>query len=149
MKVILLEDIKGVGKKDQIIDANDVYAKNFLFPKNLAVEANKNNLAKLKNLKKIEEDKKQKEFEDAQKKAADLEKLNVEISVKLGNNGKLFGTVTNKEIAQHLKSDHNIDIDKKKIILTDPIKALGAAQVEVKLHPKVMAKVKVLIKELK
>lgn len=149
MKVILLEDIKGVGKKDQIIDANDGYAKNFLFPKNLAVEANKNNLAKLKNLKKIEEDKKQKEFEDAQKKAAELEKLNVEISVKLGNNGKLFGTVTNKEIAQHLKSDHNIDIDKKKIILTDPIKALGAAQVEVKLHPKVMAKVKVLIKELK
>lgn len=149
MKVILLQDIKGVGKKNQIINANDGYAKNFLFPKNLAVEADKNNLSKLNNQQKIEEQKKQEELQQAQNLASQLEKLNVQISVKLGENGKLFGSVTNKEIAHYLQENFNIKIDKKKIVLSEPIKTLGEKQVEIKLHPKVTSKIKVTIKELK
>lgn len=149
MKVILLQDIKGVGKKNQIINANDGYAKNFLFPKNLAVEADKNNLSKLNNQQKIEEQKKQEELQQAQNLASQLEKLNVQISIKLGENGKLFGSVTNKEIAQYLQENFNIKIDKKKIVLSEPIKTLGEKQVEIKLHPKVTSKIKVTIKELK
>lgn len=149
MKVILLEDVKGVGKKNQIINANDGYAKNFLFPKKLAVEADKNNLSKLNNQQKIEEQKRQDELQQAQDLSAQLEKLNIQISVKLGENGKLFGSVTNKEIAQHLQENFNIKIDKKKIVLLEPIKTLGEKQVEIKLHPKVTSKVKVNIKELK
>lgn len=149
MKVILLEDVKGVGKKNQIINANDGYAKNFLFPKNLAVEADKNNLGKLNNQQKIEEAKRQEELEKAQELAKKIESLKIEISVKLGENGKLFGAVTNKEISSYLKEKENIQVDKKKITLSEPIKTLGEKQVEIKLHPKVTAKIKVLITEAK
>ena len=149
MKVILLEDVKGVGKKDQIINANDGYVKNFLLPKKLAVLADKNNLTKMDNIKKIEDAKKQEEYDNAVAMGKEIEAKNIKISVKLGSNGKLFGTVTNKEIAAALKEQSKIDVDKKKIILSQPIKTLGEKEVSVKLHPKVTATLKVTIAEQK
>lgn len=149
MKVILLEDVKGVGKKDQIINANDGYVKNFLLPKKLAVLADKNNLTKMDNIKKIEDAKKQEEYDNAVAMGKEIEAKNIKINVKLGSNGKLFGTVTNKEIAAALKEQSKIDVDKKKIILSQPIKTLGEKEVSVKLHPKVTATLKVTIAEQK
>lgn len=149
MKVILLEDVKGVGKKDQIIDANDGYAKNFLLPKKLAVLADKNNLTKMDNIKKIEDAKKQEEYDNALALGKEIESKALKINVKLGSNGKLFGTVTNKEIASALKEQSNIEIDKKKIILSSPIKTLGEKEVTVKLHPKVSVTLKIAINEQK
>lgn len=148
MQVILLEDIKGVGKKDQIINANDGYARNFLFPKKLAVEATKANMNQLENTKKKEEAKRQAELEEARALGNRIEEKAVSIAVKLGDNGKLFGSVTNKEIAQALKEQTGLDVDKKKIILKEPIKTMGEKIAEVKLHPKVTAKLKVNITQL-
>lgn len=149
MKVILLEDVKGVGKKDQIIDANDGYAKNFLLPKKKAILADKNNLTKMSNIKKIEDAKKQEEYENAVNLGKAIESKNLILKAKLGENGKLFGTVTNKEIAIALKEQEGITVEKKKITLSSPIKMLGEREVEIKLHPKVTAKLKVIVQELK
>ena len=148
MKVILLEDVKGVGKKDQIIDANG-YAKNFLLPKKKAILADKNNLTKMSNIKKIEDAKKQEEYENAVNLGKAIESKNLILKAKLGENGKLFGTVTNKEIAIALKEQEGITVEKKKITLSSPIKMLGEREVEIKLHPKVTAKLKVIVQELK
>lgn len=145
MKVILLEDIKGVGKKDQIINASDGYARNFLFAKNKALEATDVNLKKLEHRKKVEEDKKQDELNKAKEFAAKLGEISVKVAVKTGENGKTFGSVTNKEISSALKEQYGFDIDKKKIILKDTIKAVGEKNVDIKLHPKVTAELKVVI----
>ncbi len=145
MKVILLEDIKGVGKKDQIINASDGYARNFLFAKNKALEATPNNLKQLENKKKAEEAKKAEELANAKELSAKIEELSVTVAVKTGDNGKIFGSVTNKEIGSALKEQHNIDIDKKKIVINDAIKAIGEKTVDVKLHSKVTAKLTVKI----
>ncbi len=149
MKVILLEDVKGVGKKDQIIDANDGYAKNFLLPKKKAILADNNNLTRMDNIKKIEDAKKQEEYENAVNLGKEIESKNLIVKAKLGENGKLFGTVTNKEIALALKEQEGITVEKKKITLSTPIKMLGEREVEIKLHPKVTVKLKVTIQELK
>ncbi len=149
MKVILLEDVKGVGKKDQIINANDGYAKNFLLPKKLAVPADKNNLTKMDNIKKIEDAKRQEEYDNAVAIGKQIEAKTLQINVKLGSNGKLFGTVTNKEIANALKEQIGIEVDKKKIVLSSPIKTLGEKEATVKLHPKVTVTLKVTINEQK
>ncbi len=149
MKVILLEDVKGVGKKDQIINANDGYAKNFLLPKKLAVPADKNNLTKMDNIKKIEDAKRQEEYDNAVAIGKQIEAKALQINVKLGSNGKLFGTVTNKEIANALKEQIGIEVDKKKIVLSSPIKTLGEKEATVKLHPKVTVTLKVTINEQK
>lgn len=148
MKVILLADVKGVGKKEQIVNASEGYARNFLFPKNLAIEANAGNMKKLDNKHKLEAQKAKEELENSQALADKLEKLSVDIKVKTGGNGKLFGAVTNKEIASALKQQHNLEIDKKKIVLNDAIKTTGEKEVNIKLHPKVTAKLKVLVAEL-
>ncbi len=148
MKVILLEDIKGVGKKDQIINAADGYAKNFLFAKNKAIEATQNNLKQLENKKKVEETRKAEEYQKAKELGEKLDKITVTVSVKTGNNGKIFGSITNKEIGAALKEQHNIDIDKKKIIINTPIKAIGEKTVDIKLHSKVTSKLTVKITEL-
>ncbi len=145
MKVILLQDIKGVGKKDQIINANDGYAKNFLFPRKLAVEAGDNNLKHLDNKKKAEAAQAQALLEQAQALGKKVEETKVVIKVKTGDNGKLFGAVTNKEISAALK-EQGLDIDKKKIS-AEPIKALGETSVTVKLHPKVSSALKVIVEE--
>ena len=146
MKVILLQDVKGVGKKDQIINANDGYAKNFLFPRKLAVEAEGNNLKKLDNQKKAEAAQAQAVLEQAQELCKKLEQVTVRIPVKIGDNGKLFGAVTNKEIAATLKEQTGLDIEKKKIS-AEAIKTVGEKTVTVKLHPKVSAQLKVTVEQ--
>jgi large subunit ribosomal protein L9 len=145
MKVILLQDVKGVGKKDQIVNASEGYAKNFLFPKNLALEANTGNMKQLDNKKKAEAAKAQEELENAQALAVEIEKMNVKVDVKIGENGKLFGAVTNKEIGAAIKEQYGMDIDKKKIVLADSIKTTGEKEASVKLHPKVSAKLKITV----
>ena len=145
MKVILLADVKGVGKKEQIVNASEGYAKNFLFPKNLAVEANAGNLKKLDNKHKLEAQKAQEELDAARELGKKIEEAKIVIKVKIGTSGKLFGAVTNKEIATALKQQFDIDVDKKKISLADTIKTVGDHQVNVKLHPKVTSKLNVSI----
>ena len=147
MKVILKQDIKNVGKKDQIIDAADGYARNFLFPKGLAVPADNSNMNELNLKKKAEANQKAKDLENSKKLAEELKNKVLEISVKAGENGKLFGGVTSKEISGALKEQLNIDIDKKKI-LTDVIKQEGIYFVDLKLLEGVMAKVRVHVKAI-
>lgn len=147
MKVILLQDIKGVGKKDQIINANDGYAKNFLFPKKLAVEANAGSLKQLDNKNKAIAAQAQAELEKAQEIGKALEAGTINLSVKIGENGKLFGSITSKEIAAAIKEQLNLEIDKKKIVIKDAIKSCGEKTINVKLHPKVTANLKVIITE--
>lgn len=145
MKVILLENIKGVGKKDDIINANDGYARNFLFPKNKAVEANATNLAKIKAKQNSENHKKEVEKSEAEKLKEKLENISLRIEVKAGENGKIFGGVTAKEVSDELKKQKNIDIDKKKILLKETIKTVGIFNVDVKLYEGVIGKIKVNI----
>ena len=147
MKVILKQDIKNVGKKDQIIDAADGYARNFLFPKGLAVPADNSNMNELNLKKKAEANQKAKDLENSKKLAEELKNKVLEISVKAGENGKLFGGVTSKERSGALKEQLNIDIDKKKI-LTDVIKQEGIYFVDLKLLEGVMAKVRVHVKAI-
>lgn len=143
MKVILLDNIKGVGKKDEVINASDGYARNFLFPKNLAVEANAENMSKLKNKKNSEQHKKDVEKENATEIANKMKNITVEIKVKAGDNGKIFGGVTAKEISENLKKQFNIDVDKKKIVLNETIKNLGVFNISIKLYEGVIGKLKV------
>ena len=145
MKVILLDNIKGVGKKDEVINASDGYARNFLFPKNLAVEANKENMAKLQAKKDSKQHQKDLEKEAAYEMMKKLKDITIQIPVKAGENGKIFGGVTAKEIAENLESQCKMDIDKKKIILAEPIKTLGNFQVEIKLYEGVTGKLKVQV----
>lgn len=146
MKVILLEDVKNVGKKDQTINASDGYAKNYLIPKKLAVEATEANIKKLDRKKADEAAKAQAELEQAQKLGKEIEEKTIDIKVKVGSNGKLFGAVTNKEVAAALKEQFNLDIDKKKITV-DPIKSVGDSEASIKLHPQVTAKLKISVSE--
>ncbi len=143
MKVILKDNIKGVGKKDEIINASDGYARNFLFPKDLAVEANAQNLAKLKAKKDSTAFRKGQEKEEATKLADKMGKIMLTMKVRAGENGKIFGGVSSKEIAEELQKSHKITVDKKKIDLKETIKELGTKTVEIKLYEGVVAKLKV------
>ena len=143
MKVILKADIKGVGKKDQVINASDGYARNFLFPKNLAVEANAENMSKLKGMQDSKAFKKSQEKEEAERIADKLSKILLTITVKSGANGKIFGGVSSKEIAENLEKQYQIKVDKKKIDLKETIKTLGSLTVDIKLFEGVIGKVKV------
>lgn len=145
MKVILLDNIKGVGKKDEIINASDGYARNFLFPKKLAVEANNENMSKLKAKKQSEQYKKDVNKENAEKIAKKIDDITLTIKVKAGENGKIFGGVTSKEISEELKKQYKIDIDKKKIILNENIKNLGSFDISMKLFEGVTGKLKVKV----
>ena len=147
MKVILLEDVKNVGKKGQIINAKDGYANNFLFPKNLAIEATDINLKNLENAKKKKEEKEKEILEEAKVLEEQLMQKTVVIKTKTGENGKLFGSITTKEISELLEKEHGISIDKKKYDLEEPIKSVGEYFVKVKLHPTVNAKLKVIVTE--
>ena len=144
MKVILLQDVKKVGKKGDVIEASDGYARNFLFPRKLAQEASASNMHILNN--KIENERKQKlaELEAAQKLAGELKGKEITIEAKTGENGKLFGAITSKDVAELIKQQHKIDIDKKKIVM-DTIKLAGGYEIEVKLYPEVSTKMKVII----
>ena len=143
MKVILKADIKGVGKKDEIINASDGYARNYLLPKKLAVEANAENMAKLNNKKEAANYRKDVEKQNAEELAKKLKGIMLKIKVKAGENGKIFGGVTSKEISDNLKSQYNFDIDKKKIELKETIKTLGEFNVSIKLFEGVIANLKV------
>ncbi len=143
MKVILKQDIKGVGKKDQIINAADGYARNYLFPKGLAVEANTGNLNGLKAKNDAKMAQKERDLENSKKLAEELKSKTIKISVKAGSNGKLFGGVTSKELSEELKKQLNIDIDKKKILLDEVIKQEGIFKVDLKLQEGVIATINV------
>lgn len=145
MKVILKQDVKGVGKKDQIINAADGYARNFLFPKNLAVPADAGNMNNLKSKNESIAYRKSEDHKEAEIIAEKLKEITIKMEVKAGDNGKLFGGVTSKEISEALKKDFKIEIDKKKILLKEAIKVAGVTNVDIKLNEGVMAKVKVQI----
>ena len=147
MKVILLEDVKALGKKGQIVNVSDGYARNMILPKKLGLEATPKNLNDLK-LQKANEEKVAKEiYEAAQAFAKDLESKSVVIKMKAGEGGRVFGSVSSKEIATAFKDQCGLDIDKKKIQLTDAIKAFGTYDVPVKLHQKVTGILKVKVEE--
>lgn len=147
MKVILLEDVKSVGKKGELVNTSDGYAKNFLFPKKLAVEATKSNLNDFELKQKAEAKRKKEEFEQAQAMAKELENKTVTVKVKTGENGKLFGSVTNKEVAEEIVKQTGLQIDKKKVSIGDPIKMVGERTAVIKLHPKVSAEITIKIVE--
>ena len=132
MKVILLQDIKNVGRKEQTIEANDGYARNYLFPKKLAIEATKDNMLKLQAKKTSEANKKKAEIEANKEIAKKIEKIELTIKAKVGENSKIFGGITSKEIAEELKKQHKFEIDRKKITLKDTIKSLGRYTAEIK-----------------
>ena len=147
MKVILLEDVKALGKKGEIVNVNDGYARNFILPKKLGLEATGKNLNDLKLKKQNEEKVAQEQLDDAKALAAKIEAGKVELSIKVGEGGRTFGSVSSKEIAAAVKEQMGYDIDKKKIQLKDAIKTLGTHNVPVKLHAKVTAELKVVVTE--
>ncbi len=147
MKVILLQDVKSLGKKGEIVNVHDGYARNFILPKKLGAEATAKNLNDLK-LQKNNEKKVARENLDAAKElAAELAAGKVELAIKVGEGGRTFGSVSSKEIAAAVKEQMKLDVDKKKIVLKENIKTLGTHIVNVKLHPEVTAELKVVVKE--
>lgn len=148
MKVILLEDVKSLGKKGEIVNVNDGYARNYVLPKKLGVEANNKNMNDLK-LQKANDEKVAKELLDKAKSfAQEMEKDEVVVYIKAGEGGKTFGSVSSKEIAQAYKEQCGKEIDKKKIILPEAIKSFGVFEVGVKLHPSVTGKLKIKVSEM-
>lgn len=147
MKVILLENVKSLGKKGEIVNVNDGYARNFILPKKLGVEATGKNLNDLKLQKNNEKKVTQENLDAAKELAAELSAGKVELAIKVGEGGRTFGSVSSKEIAVAVKDQMQLDIDKKKIQLKESIKSLGTHIVTVKLHPEVSAELKVVVKE--
>lgn len=147
MKVILKEDVKSLGKKDEIVEVSDGYARNFILKRNKGVEANAKNLNDLK-LKKANDEKISKEqYEAAKELGKNIEAGKIEMSIKTGEGGKAFGSISSKEIAAEVKTQMDLEIDKKKIVLKDAIKSLGTFKIPVKLHPKVTAELTVNVTE--
>jgi large subunit ribosomal protein L9 len=146
MKVILLKDVKSLGKKGDLVNTSDGYARNYLFPRGLAQEATDANLHVLNNKKEAERRQKLAEIESAQKLAESLKGKEIKLTVKSGENGRLFGSITGKDIADELNKKFNLKIDKKKIVI-DIIRQLGTYEVEIKLYPEISTKVKVVIEE--
>ena len=140
MKVILLQDVKSLGKEGDIVNVSDGYARNFVIPKKLGVEATDKNKNDLKLKKQREAKEAAAKLADAQKLAQELEKVTVEVKMKAGGNGKVFGSVSAKEIVQEAKKQHNLDLDKKKIQLAEPIKSFGDFEIPIRLHPQVTGK---------
>ncbi len=147
MKVILLEDVKALGKKGEIVNVNDGYARNFILPKKLGLEATGKNLNDLKLQKANVEKVAAEQLKDAQEFAKKIAEGKVELAIKFGEGGRAFGSVSSKEIAAAAKEQMGFDIEKKKIQLKDALKTIGTHEVPVKLHPKVTATLKVIIKE--
>lgn len=147
MKVILLQDVKSLGKKGEIVNVNDGYARNFILPKKLGAEATAKNLNDLKLQKNNEKKVAQENLDAAKELAAELADGKVELAIKVGEGGRTFGSVSSKEIAAAVKDQMKLDVDKKKIVLKENIKTLGTHIVNVKLHPEVTAELKVVVKE--
>ncbi len=148
MKVILKQDVKGLGKKEQMVEASDGYARNFLLPKGLAVEASASNVNIMKTKKEAEAHKKEREIAQAKELAKKIKEITVTLKVKAGENGKLFGSITSKDVAEALKSQYKLDIDKKKLVMPDALKSVGTCEVEVKLYPEISSKFTVKIESL-
>lgn len=148
MEIILLEDVKSLGKKGQTVKVNDGYARNFILPKKLGIEATSKNLNELK-LQKAHEEKRAKEIlEEAQAFAKEIAEKSVVVKIKAGEGGRTFGSISTKEIALAAKEQLGYEIDKKKMQLTDPIKSIGTFRVPIKLHPKVTAELTVKVAEM-
>jgi large subunit ribosomal protein L9 len=147
MKVILLEDVKALGKKGEIVNVNDGYARNFILPKKLGLEATGKNLNDLKLQKANQEKVAQELLDEAKALGQKIEAGQIKLSIKMGEGGRAFGSVSSKEIAIAVKEQMGYDIDKKKVQLKDAIKTLGTHNVPVKLHPKVTAELKVIVTE--
>ena len=145
MKVILQKEVKGLGKANDVVDASDGYARNFLIPKGFAIEASSGNLNTVRQQKKAEEKRKSEELAAAEQLKERLEKLTVTLQAKAGEGGRLFGSITNKEVAEMLDKQHGIKLDKRKIQLSEPIKELGTTQVEVKVYPGVTGSLNVRV----
>ena len=145
MKVILKQDIKGVGKKDQVINAADGYARNFLLPKGLAIPADTGNMNNLKAKNESKEYRKGEDLKEAKAIAEKMKSLTLKLSVRTGDNGKLFGAVTSKEISEALKTQFNIVVDKKKVLLSESIKEAGCRKVDIKLNEGVIGTITVMI----
>ena len=146
MKVILNQDVKGKGKKGQLVEVSDGYARNFLLPKGLAKEASNTNINIMKGQNDAEAHRQQVALEEAQAQKEKMEAVEVVLTAKAGDNGKLFGSITSKDVAEALTMQHHIKIDKKKFVMQDGIKALGTTTVEVKIHQGVTGKLKVVVK---
>lgn len=145
MIVILIKDVKGVGKAGEVVKVSDGYARNLLLPKGLATEATEGNVKNLEKQKAIQEANKQKELGEAKALAEKIASVKVTILTKSGEGGKLFGSITTKDIAEALASQHKIDIDKRKFILENPIKHTGDFEIDIKIYPEVVAKLKVTV----
>lgn len=145
MIVILNKDVKGVGKSGEVVKVSDGYARNLLLPKGLATEATEGNVRNLEKQKAIKEENRQKELAEARALAEKIGSLNVKIVTKSGEGGRLFGSITSKDIADELMKEHKISIDKRKFVLENPIKHTGDFEVEIKIYPEVVAKLKVTV----
>lgn len=149
MKVILLEDVKKIGSKGQVIQVSDGYGRNYLLPKGLAVEASETRLKELKDKSQQAEKKKEKEDDKAVRIREKINKQTVTVKEKCGEGGKLFGAVTSKEVADAINTAFKINIDKKKIEIKEPIRHLGEYAVKIKIHPSVQAEITVIVEEIK
>ncbi len=147
MKVILLKDIKGTGKKGQIINASDGHARNYLIPRGLAKEATDGNVKELEHHQEAKQKRDAEALQEAKDLAKKIEEIEIVFKAKAGEGGRLFGSITNKDIADAFKKKHKLKIDKKKIALEQPIRALGTTNVTVKVYPKVSATMKVKVVE--
>lgn len=145
MKVLLLADVKGQGKKDTIVNVSDGYARNFLFPKKLAVAADAKTMNEVKNKEEARKFHEEQERQAALELKSRFEGIVVKLYATAGSDGKFFGSVTSKEISEALEAQHKISIDKRKINLSDPLKAFGTFSVDVKLYPEIIGKLNVLI----
>ncbi|NLJ40014.1 MAG: 50S ribosomal protein L9 [Clostridiales bacterium] len=147
MKVILLKDIRGSGVKGDVVNVSDGYARNYLFPRGLAIEADAGSLRNLKNKAKAEEKRAEQAAKEAMALAEKISEITLVIRAKSGESGKLYGSVTNKEIAEELKKQHKIAVDRKKIVMPEPIRQLCTVTLDVKLYPEVVGKLKVQVEE--
>jgi len=145
MQVVLLQDVSKLGKKGDVVNVAEGYARNFLFPKNLASPASEGKLKEISTQKQTQAAKKQKEEEEARVLAAKINDLTVTLKAKVGEGGRLFGAISSKDIADGLKAQHGYNIDKKKILLKDPIKTLGTTRVTIKIHPVAQAEINVSV----
>ena len=147
MKVILLEDVKSLGKKGEIVNVSDGYARNFVLPKKLGVEANAQNQNALKQQKKREEKEAQEKLAQAQELASVLEQKQIVVAMKKGEGDRVFGSISAKEIAEAAKAQHGLELDKKKIQMEEPIRSLGTHEVPIRLHTQVTGRLYVIVKE--
>lgn len=147
MKVILTQDVKGQGKKDQMVNVSDGYARNFLFPKGLAIPADAKSINEMKNKEAAAQHKIEMEKQAARDLAAKLSAVSVKLKADAGTDGRLYGSVTSKDIAEALEKQHQIVVDKRKIVLSDPIKAFGTYILDVKLYPEIAGKINVVVSD--